>query len=288
MFSKCHEILQIAARSENDKRFSTFVRPRHICSIPPQSSAIHHIHDEDVEDAPDIKDAVRAMLRHFELRRGDPVRLVAHNNTWFDCPQLKRVCADELWPEMEFFDTLPWFRCHETYESNTLSAIYETLYGATADNMHRADVDVDALHRIYKEHVLPQLADKPVPTPPSDKSPTSELRFIGPKRAFIIRRRYGADTVGQLKNRLRGVKRPDEWVKHKLRVFDVTHRMVILAQLQNTPLHRCTELVAPVRDEAFDSVDYYVTCRYGKARPENFDAALYATGLANLVRVSKQ
>lgn len=288
MFSKCHEIIQIAARSSDDKRFSTFVQPRHICSIPPQSSAIHNICDEDLEGAPDIKDAVKTMFEHFGLQRGDSIRLVAHNNTWFDCPQLRRVCEEELWPEIEFFDTLPWFRQHEEFKSNTLSAIYNTLYETEIENMHRADVDVDALHRIYKEHVLPQLDEKPVPPEPTDKSPTVELRFIGPVRAQTIKRRCGATTIGEFKRFLLSTKRPDTWLQYTLKVFDVTHRMVILGQLHRGELHRCNELVAKIRDDAYDNVDYYVTCRYGKTSPRDFSASLYAAGLANLIRIGKQ
>jgi len=287
MFSQYHEILQIAARTQDDRRFCAFVKPENICSIPPQSTAIHNIRDEDLEGAVGIRETLQKMFDHFGIARGDRVRMIAHNNKWFDCPQLRRFCDDILWKEIEFFDTLPWIRHHDAFESNALASVYESLFGALEGDMHRADVDVDALHRIYKEHVLPKLGDHPPPPEPTDDSPLGEMRFIGPKREATIRRYCGAETIGQFKKYMRSVK-AHTWLRQRLKVFDVTHRMVIMSQITGTPLHLSPTLVPRLRCDAFDNVDYYVACRYGVRPKHDFDARLYAAGLANLVRISKQ
>ena len=71
--------------------------------IPPEASAIHHIIDEDVENAPDLDTAVDLILQ------GDTVDVCAAHNAKFDRAFLPMLdgrrwidtyrCARHLWPD---------------------------------------------------------------------------------------------------------------------------------------------------------------------------------------------
>jgi exodeoxyribonuclease X len=85
------EIVEVAAYAiQGETRFETFVRPSR--PIPPTASAIHHIVDADVADAPS-RDAALADLAAF-LPSGSV--LVAHNAD-YDRKRLSPEFADRPW-----------------------------------------------------------------------------------------------------------------------------------------------------------------------------------------------
>lgn len=161
-------IIELAAYdSENDKTYSQLINPE--VPIPAEASAIHHITDQMVADAPTFAEIIPAFT---EFCQGEVV-LIAHNNDGFDKHFLKAEferCGEEL-PNWEMFDTLKWARRYRPdLPRHTLQFLRET-YGFAANQAHRALDDVTILHNIFKAMV----DDLPI---------TTVLELIGQKRAF--------------------------------------------------------------------------------------------------------
>jgi exodeoxyribonuclease X len=87
---------------------SSFVNPRR--PIPPEASAVHHIVDSDVADAPDLGEAIDHLLTPFWF---DNIHIIAAHNARFDrdfLPPLKEKrwidtyrCAMHVWPDAPSF-----------------------------------------------------------------------------------------------------------------------------------------------------------------------------------------
>lgn len=139
-------IIEIAAFDPVRKReFCTFTNPE--MPIPAESTAITHITDEMVKDAPLIKDALSAFA---EFCSGDVV-LIAHNNDAFDKLFLEAEFARgsvpmPVWP---YIDTLKWSRKYRPdLPRHSLQHLRE-VYGIQANQAHRALDDVFVLYQVF-------------------------------------------------------------------------------------------------------------------------------------------
>ena len=139
-------VIEIAAYDPVlNKTFEQLINP--CCLIPPDATAIHHITNEMVKDAPTFADIIPQFNAFCE---GDVV-LIAHNNDNFDYHFLNhefRRC-DQTLPGWKFLDTLKWARRYRPdLPRHTLQFLRE-IYGFPANNAHRALDDVVVLHQVF-------------------------------------------------------------------------------------------------------------------------------------------
>lgn len=107
--------------------------------IPPETTAIHGISDEDIKDAPTFKQIAKEL---YEWMKG--CDLGGYNAVRFDIPML----AEELlrcdvqvdFTERKFVDVQQIFFKKET---RTLSAAYEFYCNKQMENAHNAEVDIE-------------------------------------------------------------------------------------------------------------------------------------------------
>lgn len=139
-------VIEIAAYDPlNERSFVSFINPG--MPIPQEATAIHHITDAMVADAPTF-DVVAKQL--CEFCEGEVV-LVAHNNDAFDYHFLKAEFgrSNTPFPSWKFFDTLKWARRYRPdLPRHTLQFLRE-IYGIAANNAHRALDDVLVLHKVF-------------------------------------------------------------------------------------------------------------------------------------------
>lgn len=139
-------IIEIAAYDPlNQRSFEKLVNPG--CLIPAEATAIHHISDAMVANAPAF-DAVAAEF--IEFCEGDVV-LIAHNNDSFDYHFLKAEFgrSNMAMPSWKFLDSLKWARRYRNdLPRHTLQFLRE-IYGIEANNAHRALDDVIVLHQVF-------------------------------------------------------------------------------------------------------------------------------------------
>lgn len=139
-------IIEIAAYDPlNERTFEMLVNPG--SPIPPEATAIHHITNEMVADAPSFEAAAKGLCEFCE---GEVV-LIAHNNDAFDYHFLKAEFerSGMSLPGWRFFDTLKWarrYRCD--LPRHTLQFLRE-IYGVEANNAHRALDDVIVMHKVF-------------------------------------------------------------------------------------------------------------------------------------------
>ena len=140
-------IIEIAAYDPVENRtFEKLVKPP--VSIPAEATAIHHISDEMVANAP----AFSAIGKEFiEFCGEDPV-LIAHNNDNFDLPFLRNEFArhDLEMPKWKYVDTLKWARRYRQDLPRHALQFLRELYGFPANNAHRALDDVIVLHQVFE------------------------------------------------------------------------------------------------------------------------------------------
>lgn len=143
-------IVEIAAFDPvEDRQFCTLINPE--CLIPPEASAISHITDDMVKDAPLIKEA---LLSFVEFCSGDIV-LVAHNNDGFDKPFLEGEFqrANVEMPTWIFVDSLKWARKYRNdLPRHSLQSLRE-VYGIQANQAHRALDDVIVLKEVFSRMI---------------------------------------------------------------------------------------------------------------------------------------
>ena len=108
--------------------------------IPPASSAIHGIKDEDVKDAPEFKHIAHEL---YNWMKG--CDLGGYNSNKFDIPMLAeeflRVGINVDFTERNMIDAQQIFF---KMEARTLAAAYEFYCGKTLQNAHSAEADVEA------------------------------------------------------------------------------------------------------------------------------------------------
>ena len=139
-------IVELAAYDpERDLTFCSFINPG--CSIPAEVTAITHITDDMVKDAPSFKEVAQKFM---EFCSGDVV-LIAHNNDNFDQLFLEAEFgwASLPFPSWTFLDTLKWSRKYRSdLPRHSLQALRE-VYGIQANQAHRALDDVMVLYQIF-------------------------------------------------------------------------------------------------------------------------------------------
>ena len=148
-----------SAREEIDHA-STLVNPGR--PIPPEASAIHHIIDEDVAEAPGIGEAIGPIMLDFTAQHGPFAAYAAHNAP-FDAAFLPAF-IDAPW-----LDTLRLAkRLHPEYEQhgNEYLRYREGISypGIREENAHRALHDARvtaALLRRYLQEIASSRADFP-------------------------------------------------------------------------------------------------------------------------------
>lgn len=143
-------LVEIAAYDPGSgKEFCTFVNPE--CSIPPEATAISHITDEMVKDAPKIKDALSSFI---EFCSGDVV-LIAHNNDAFDKLFLESEMtrAGLQMPNWLYVDSLKWSRKYRSDLPRHGLQFLREAYGIEANQAHRALDDCLVLHQVFSKMV---------------------------------------------------------------------------------------------------------------------------------------
>lgn len=283
MFSRYHKVLQISALCiETNEVFNSFVNPSFKGDIPPCSVAIHNIKKSDVENADTIDTVLRKMYQFFKFNDYAEVELIAHNNKYFDeliiMKEYKNVGVDEVPANTSFWDTLPWMRVNfPGLASYNLGDLYRYFFGRDFNNAHRADADVEALAEIYKTIVKPRrvfgaMTEEEIMFKLVYDECLTSIRYLGPYRANLC---YYADkiqTVSQLKAfakafLLRGERLGfDSWLKEKIRVKNITHRMFIIAHVYEIPIwfDEIFQFVSVDHsdEDCLNETDYYVKYRY--------------------------
>jgi DNA polymerase-3 subunit epsilon len=143
-------IVEIAAYDPvRNATFVRFVNPG--IPIPKEATAIHHISDEMVKDAPNFK----IIAKEFMEFCSDEMVLIAHNNDSFDIHFLRNEFkrAGLSFPEWQFLDTLKWARRYRPdLPRHGLQFLRET-YDIPENNAHRALDDVMVLYQLFSKMI---------------------------------------------------------------------------------------------------------------------------------------
>ena len=114
--------------------------------IPPESTAIHGITDEDVKDCPTFKEIAKNLAAHIE-----GCDLAGFNSNRFDIPMLAeefiRAEVDIDLNRRKFVDVQTIFH---KMEQRTLSAAYKFYCGKSLENAHTAEADTMATYEVLK------------------------------------------------------------------------------------------------------------------------------------------
>lgn len=140
------KIIEIAAfEPEENRTFVSFINPG--CPIPAESTAITHITDEMVADAPGFKE----VAEKFVAFCGDDPVLIAHNGDSFDMPFLAAEFrkVDLPFPNWRTLDTLKWSRKYRPDLPRHALQYLREAYGLPPNQAHRALDDVMMLYDIF-------------------------------------------------------------------------------------------------------------------------------------------
>lgn len=114
--------------------------------IPPESTAIHGITDEDVKDCPTFKEVAKSLAVQIE-----GCDLAGFNSNRFDIPLLAeeflRVGVDIDLNKRKFVDVQTIFH---KMEQRTLSAAYKFYCDKSLENAHTAEADTIATYEVLK------------------------------------------------------------------------------------------------------------------------------------------
>ncbi len=114
--------------------------------IPPESTAIHGITDEDVKDCPTFREVAKSLASQIE-----GCDLAGFNSNRFDIPLLAeeflRVGVDMDMSKRKFIDVQTIFH---KMEQRTLSAAYKFYCDKDLDNAHSAEADTLATYEVLK------------------------------------------------------------------------------------------------------------------------------------------
>jgi DNA polymerase III subunit epsilon len=143
-------IIELAAFDPERKlSFVHLINPE--MPIPKEATAIHHITDDMVKEAPSFQTIGQQFAEFCE---GDVV-LIAHNNDSFDKPFLENEYkrAGLAFPPFVFLDSLKWARKYRPdLPRHSLQSLRE-VYGIAANNAHRALDDVIVLHQVFSQMI---------------------------------------------------------------------------------------------------------------------------------------
>lgn len=114
--------------------------------IPPESTAIHGITDEDVKDCPVFKEIAKSLATQIE-----GCDLAGYNSNRFDIPLLAeeflRAGVDIDLGKRKFVDVQTIFH---KMEQRTLSAAYKFYCSKSLENAHTAEADTMATYEVLK------------------------------------------------------------------------------------------------------------------------------------------
>lgn len=117
--------------------------------IPPESTAIHGITDEDVKDCPTFKEIAKSLAALLE-----GCDLAGFNSNRFDIPLLAeeflRAGVDVDLNKRKFIDVQTIFH---KMEQRTLAAAYKFYCNKTLDNAHTAEADTMATYEVLKSQL---------------------------------------------------------------------------------------------------------------------------------------
>ncbi len=117
--------------------------------IPPESTAIHGITDEDVKDCPTFKEIAKSLAALLE-----GCDLAGFNSNRFDIPLLAeeflRAGVDVDLNKRKFIDVQTIFH---KMEQRTLAAAYKFYCDKTLDNAHTAEADTMATYEVLKSQL---------------------------------------------------------------------------------------------------------------------------------------
>lgn len=115
--------------------------------IPSEATAIHHITNEMVQDAPSF---AQIGVEFSQFCEGETV-LIAHNNDTFDMLFLRNEYArhELALPEWKYLDSLKWARRYRPDLPRHSLQFLREVYQIAANNAHRALDDVIVLHQVF-------------------------------------------------------------------------------------------------------------------------------------------
>lgn len=117
--------------------------------IPPESSAVHGIYDEDVADSPTFKEVAKNIARDIE-----GCDLAGFNSNRFDIPVLAeeflRADVDIDMSKRKFVDVQVIFH---KMEQRTLSAAYKFYCEKDLSDAHTAEADTRATYEVLKSQL---------------------------------------------------------------------------------------------------------------------------------------
>lgn len=139
-------ILKVFPNGEEDCK-TRYINPE--MPIPPASTAIHGITDEDVKDAPPFKSIAKSLATYIE-----GCDLAGFNSNRFDIPLLAeeflRAGVDLDLMKRKFVDVQIIF--HQK-EKRTLEAAYQFYCGKELDGAHNAEADTRATYEVLKSQL---------------------------------------------------------------------------------------------------------------------------------------
>ena len=117
--------------------------------IPPETTAIHGIKDEDVKDAPSFAEVAKNLAKDFE-----GCDLAGYNSNKFDIPLLAeefiRADVDIDMKKRKFIDVQVIFM---KMEQRTLTAAYKFFCDKDLTNAHSAEADTRATYEVLKSQL---------------------------------------------------------------------------------------------------------------------------------------
>ena len=132
--------------SPNGKEESRTFRVNPGMPIPPESTAIHGITDEDVKDCPTFKEIAKTLAKQIE-----GCDLAGYNSNRFDIPMLAeeflRTGVDIDLNRRKFIDVQTIFH---KMEQRTLSAAYKFYCDKDLENAHTAEADTRATYEVLQ------------------------------------------------------------------------------------------------------------------------------------------
>ena len=159
--------------------------------IPPESTAIHGITDEDVKDCPTFKEIAKSLAAQIE-----GCDLAGYNSNRFDIPLLAeeflRAGVDIDLNKRKFVDVQTIFH---KMEQRTLSAAYKFYCDKSLENAHTAEADTMATYEILKAQLdrYPDDLQNDIDFLSKYSSFTNNVDFAG--RKSCIRERYNCTFI---------------------------------------------------------------------------------------------
>lgn len=199
LMSKYHRIVEITMRHDKSGDiFDAVVNPN--MKIPPWSTNVHGITNEDVAHAQPFENVWRDALQWIEAKRQEYdekiVWMVAHNCFGFDAPVLEKeierlnIGNGKLPSWMRFGDTLPLARRilpNRGHGEYALGKLFEFITGREMEGAHRASADAEALSHIVRHLKSLPMGGVGFDTEPPSPVKLTDVKQIGPWRARQLR-----------------------------------------------------------------------------------------------------